>query len=142
MVKAKHSHALELSLHHLLRELHRSNLNSQTPRPITASHTINKRRRLAGPQAMSLKQLADMQQTECLLEKLLKQAKHIVLRSRTAQVIDELSGELQDTCLMGHWSALTQPLQTTVKVYITSTGYESLGRYGVCSGTSRYIRKM
>ncbi|XP_072021675.1 mediator of RNA polymerase II transcription subunit 17-like [Amphiura filiformis] len=128
MVKAKHSHALELSLHHLLRELHRSNLNGQTPRPVTASHTISKRRRLAGPQAMSLKQLAEMQQTECLLEKLLKQAKHIVLRSRTALVIDELSGKLQDTCLMGHWSALTQPLQTTVKIYVTSTGYESLGR--------------
>ncbi len=122
----KSNHALEHSLHQLLRELHRSNMNGSTPRPITASHTMSKKRRLAGPQALSRKELADMQQGECLLEKIMKQAKHIVLRKMVADVIDQMSRELQDPVILVHWSAHTQPLLSTAKIHISTSGYEQL----------------
>ncbi|XP_038046078.1 mediator of RNA polymerase II transcription subunit 17-like isoform X2 [Patiria miniata] len=121
-----HSHALEHSLHQLLRELHRSNLSGTTPRPITASLTVSKKRRLAGPQAISRKELTDSQQGECLLEKVLKQAKHIVLRKRVADVINQLSSDLQDPVILVHWSAHTQPLVSTAKIHISTSGYEQM----------------
>ncbi|XP_071802562.1 mediator of RNA polymerase II transcription subunit 17-like isoform X5 [Asterias amurensis] len=122
----KSNHALEHSLHQLLRELHRSNMNGSTPRPITASHTMSKKRRLAGPHALSRKELTDMQQGECLLEKIMKQAKHIVLRKMVADVIDQMSRELQDPVILVHWSAHTQPLLSTAKVHISTSGYEQM----------------
>ncbi|XP_022101290.1 mediator of RNA polymerase II transcription subunit 17-like isoform X2 [Acanthaster planci] len=121
-----HSHALEHSLHQLLRELHRSNMGGATPRPITSALTVSKKRRLAGPQAISRKELTDSQQGECLLEKVLKQAKHIVLRKRVADVITQLSCDLQDPIILVHWSAHSQPLVCTAKVHISTSGYEQI----------------
>ncbi|XP_071478491.1 mediator of RNA polymerase II transcription subunit 17-like [Diadema antillarum] len=133
-VKPNHSHALEHSLHQLLRELHRSNLNGATPRPITMSHSAAaKRRRTLALQAAGHKEIAQTQQTECLLEKIMKQAKHIVLRQRVARLLDTMSAEHQDPSIHAHWGAMTRPLQSTVKVHITSSGfiYEQLVRSSV-----------
>eukprot|EP00057_Strongylocentrotus_purpuratus_P007459 XP_011661933.1 PREDICTED: mediator of RNA polymerase II transcription subunit 17 isoform X1 [Strongylocentrotus purpuratus] len=123
-VKPNHSHAMEHSLHQLLRELHRGNLNGSTPRPITAVHTAAaKRRRMMSLQAAGHKEIAQIQQTECLLEKIMKQAKHIVLRHRVGKLLDDMSAENEDPSIQTHWGAMTQPLQSTVKVHMTSSGY-------------------
>lgn len=120
---------LEQSLHQLLRELHHSNLNGPTPRPVTTSFTFNnKRRRLAGPLALDRREISELQQNECVLEKILKQSRHIVLRDRTAKVLDDMAAAIQDPLIMVHWSVLQQPLQATVKVFISSPGYEHFAR--------------
>ncbi|PIK48916.1 putative mediator of RNA polymerase II transcription subunit 17 isoform X2 [Apostichopus japonicus] len=120
---------LEQSLHQLLRELHHSNLNGPTPRPVTASFSFNnKKRRLAGPLALDRREIAEIQQTECVLEKILKQSRHIVLRDRTAKVLDDMAASTQDPLIMVHWSVLQQQLQATVRVFISSPGYEHFAR--------------
>ncbi|XP_070578830.1 mediator of RNA polymerase II transcription subunit 17-like [Ptychodera flava] len=122
------STVLEHSLHQLLRELHQNNLNPSTPHPVTAPIGISKRRRLAGAQAMGKKDLAEFQQSECLLEKLLKQVRHKVLQTRVCAIIDNLARQLPDPCLLAHWSAANQNLQSSVKLQIMSSGYEQIGR--------------
>lgn len=58
--KMDHNHVLEHSLHQLLRENHFKNINFPAPHPVTALVGLTKRRRLAGPHALSRKQLLDM----------------------------------------------------------------------------------
>lgn len=58
--KMDHNHVLEHSLHQLLRENHFKNINFPAPHPVTALVGLTKKRRLAGPNALSRKQLMDM----------------------------------------------------------------------------------
>uniref|UniRef100_K1QY66 Mediator of RNA polymerase II transcription subunit 17 n=1 Tax=Magallana gigas TaxID=29159 RepID=K1QY66_MAGGI len=55
-----HNHVLEHSLHQLLRENHFKNINFPAPHPVTALVGLTKKRRLAGPNALSRKQLMHM----------------------------------------------------------------------------------
>lgn len=47
---------------------------------------------------------------------------------RTAKVLDDMAAAIQDPLIMVHWSVLQQPLQATVKVFISSPGYEHFAR--------------
>ncbi|XP_052769544.1 mediator of RNA polymerase II transcription subunit 17-like isoform X1 [Mya arenaria] len=126
--KMDHKHVLEHSLHQLLREVHHRTLHLAAPHPVTAPFGMSKRRRLAGPTAMSRSDLKEMSDRsgETLLEQIIKQARHEVLRQRTMSVIDRLAGEIPDPQIMAHWSCLNSPLQSNVKIIITSNGYEGM----------------
>ncbi|WAR18995.1 MED17-like protein [Mya arenaria] len=75
---------------------------------------------------MSRSDLKEMSDSETLLEQIIKQARHEVLRQRTMSVIDRLAGEIPDPQIMAHWSCLNSPLQSNVKIIITSNGYEGM----------------
>ncbi|XP_053374505.1 mediator of RNA polymerase II transcription subunit 17-like isoform X2 [Mercenaria mercenaria] len=124
--KVEHNHVLEHSLHQLLREVHHKTLHLDSPHPVTATFGMSKRRRLAGPSGMSRSDLKEMAENETLLEQIIKQARHEVLRARTMTTIDRLATNIADPQIMAHWSCLNSPLQSNVKIIITSNGYEGL----------------
>ncbi|TNN01554.1 hypothetical protein fugu_010936 [Takifugu bimaculatus] len=64
--------------------------------------------------------------SEGLLEKIIKQAKHIFLRSRTARTIDTLASRIEDPQIQAHWSNINDVYESSVKVLITSQGYEQI----------------
>ena len=66
--------------------------------------------------------------SDTLLEQIINQAQHVVLRLRTMYVIDSLAKEIKDPLIVSHWNTLTSPNQSTVKINIFSHGYETLSR--------------
>uniref|UniRef100_A0A8C8X9X1 Mediator of RNA polymerase II transcription subunit 17 n=3 Tax=Felidae TaxID=9681 RepID=A0A8C8X9X1_PANLE len=81
-----HLYVLEHNLHLLIREFHKQTLSSITmPHPASAPFG-HKRMRLSGPQAFDKNEINSLQSSEGLLEKIIKQAKHIFLRSRSIQL--------------------------------------------------------
>ena len=123
-----HSHVLEHSLHQLLRLVHQKNINPDDAGLSTAPVGIPKRRRLAGPNAASKKDLLEMANQETLLEQIIRQAQHVVLRLRTMFVLDTMARELKDPLISCHWGTLSSPTRTSVKVIIMTAGYDSILR--------------
>ena len=52
---------------------------------------IPRKRRLAGPDGTDRHSLVDMSKSETLLEQIVRQAQHVVLRLRTIFVLDTLA---------------------------------------------------
>ncbi|XP_048259239.1 mediator of RNA polymerase II transcription subunit 17-like isoform X1 [Haliotis rufescens] len=129
--KLEHNHVLEHSLHQLLREVHYRNVNLDPPHPMYATLGMTKRRRMAGPQGVTRGELIQMaarygRSSDTLLEQIIKQTKHAVLRVRTMHLIDELAVSIQDPQITAHWNCLNNSLQSSVRINITSYGYESV----------------
>ncbi|XP_073673915.1 mediator of RNA polymerase II transcription subunit 17 [Garra rufa] len=121
-----HLYVLEHNLHQLIREFHKQTLSSVVmPHPASAPFG-HKRLRLAGPMAYDKAEISSLQQSEGLLEKIIKQAKHIFLRSRTARTIDSLASRIEDPQIQAHWSNINDVYESSVKVLITSQGYEQI----------------
>ncbi|XP_072248140.1 mediator of RNA polymerase II transcription subunit 17 [Leuresthes tenuis] len=121
-----HLYVLEHNLHQLMREFHKHHLTSVVlPHPANAPFA-HKRLRLAGPLAYDKTEISNLQQNEGLLEKIIKQAKHIFLRSRTARTIDSLASRIEDPQIQAHWSNINDVYESSVKVLITSQGYEQI----------------
>ncbi|KAM6447895.1 mediator of RNA polymerase II transcription subunit 17 isoform 1-T1 [Liasis olivaceus] len=121
-----HLYVLEHNLHQLIREFHKQTLSStMMPHPASAPFG-HKRMRLAGPQAFDKNEISSLQPSEGLLEKIIKQAKHIFLRRRTAQTIDSLASRIEDPQIQAHWSNINDVYESSVKVLITSQGYEQI----------------
>ena len=113
-----HSHVLEHSLHQLLRKAHRRNLNPETGGLSSSPVGVSKRRRIAGPRAADRKTLLKMANEETFLEQIIAQAQHVVLRLRAMFVLDQVSQNLRDPLITFHWSTLSSPTRTSVKVCI------------------------
>uniref|UniRef100_T1JGQ6 Uncharacterized protein n=1 Tax=Strigamia maritima TaxID=126957 RepID=T1JGQ6_STRMM len=126
--KPDHNHVLEHSLHQLLREVHHNTMHHPMPHPATAMLGVSKRRRLAGPEAFDRHALLEMTKSETLLEQIIKQAQHVVLRLRTMYVIDTLAREIKDPLIVAHWNCLNSPTQSCVKINIVTHGYETVCR--------------
>ncbi|XP_058543449.1 mediator of RNA polymerase II transcription subunit 17 isoform X1 [Neofelis nebulosa] len=162
-----HLYVLEHNLHLLIREFHKQTLSSITmPHPASAPFG-HKRMRLSGPQAFDKNEINSLQSSEGLLEKIIKQAKHIFLRSRNfwkkscqgnesqkrkrkfkrlketstgaeavkeqtpnpfiaAATIDSLASRIEDPQIQAHWSNINDVYESSVKVLITSQGYEQI----------------
>ncbi|XP_063807508.1 mediator of RNA polymerase II transcription subunit 17 [Pseudophryne corroboree] len=121
-----HLYVLEHNLHQLIREFHKQTLsNIVMPHPASAPFG-HKRMRLAGPQAFDKNEINAMQQSEGLLEKIIKQAKHVFLRRRAARTIDNLASRIEDPQIQAHWSSINDVYESSVKVLITSQGYEQI----------------
>ncbi|XP_010593693.1 mediator of RNA polymerase II transcription subunit 17 isoform X4 [Loxodonta africana] len=121
-----HLYVLEHNLHLLIREFHKQTLSSvMMPHPASAPFG-HKRMRLSGPQAFDKNEINSLQSSEGLLEKIIKQAKHIFLRSRTAATIDSLASRIEDPQIQAHWSNINDVSESSVKVLITSQGYEQI----------------
>ncbi|XP_029458191.1 mediator of RNA polymerase II transcription subunit 17 isoform X2 [Rhinatrema bivittatum] len=121
-----HLYVLEHNLHQLIREFHKQTLSCAVmPHPASAPFGL-KRLRLAGPQAFDKNEINSLQQSEGLLEKIIKQAKHIFLRRRTARTVDSLASRIEDPQIQAHWSNINDVYESSVKVLITSQGYEQI----------------
>ena len=111
-----HSHVLEHSLYQLLRLQHQKNIDPDQVGLSTAPVGISKRRRMAGPSAASRKDLLEMAGTDTLLEQIIRQAQHILLRQRVAFVLDSMASVLKDPLISCHWGTISSPTKTSVKV--------------------------
>uniref|UniRef100_A0A8B9HD47 Mediator of RNA polymerase II transcription subunit 17 n=1 Tax=Astyanax mexicanus TaxID=7994 RepID=A0A8B9HD47_ASTMX len=121
-----HLYVLEHNLHQLIREFHKQTLSSSVmPHPASVPFGP-KRLRLAGPMAYDKAEISSLQPSDGLLEKIIKQAKHIFLRSRTARTIDCLASRIEDPQIQAHWSNINDVYESSVKVLITSQGYEQI----------------
>ena len=123
-----HSHVLEHSLHQLLRKVHVANINPDGPSLSSAPVGIPRKRRAAGPGSADRHSLLEMASTETLLEQIVRQAQHVVLRLRTIFVLDTLAREFKDPLITSHWSTLRSPTCSSVKAgaKISSLSQENL----------------
>ncbi len=126
--KPDHNHVLEHSLHQLLWETHFKQKHQSLPHPSTGPIGFTAKRRNAGPSAASRQTLLGMTKVDSLLDQIIRQARHVVLRLRTMYVIDTLTKEIKDPLIVAHWNALNSPVQSQVKISIVSCGYEALSR--------------
>lgn len=119
---------LEHSLHQLLRELHHNALHHPMPHPTTATLGISRKRYLAGPEAYDRQTIAESNKCETILEQIIAQTQHDLLRLRTMHMIDALASEIKDPIIVAHWLCLNSATKSSVKINIISYGYESLCR--------------
>ncbi len=77
---------------------------------------VPKRRRLAGPRAADRRSLLELAHRPTILEQVIAQAQHVVLRLRTMFVLDTMARELKDPLITCHWATLSSPTRTSVKV--------------------------
>jgi mediator of RNA polymerase II transcription subunit 17 len=124
----EHSHVLEHSLHQLLRKAHMRNLNPESGGLSSSPVGVSKRRRLAGPKAADRSTLLHMAEEETFLEQIILQGQHVVLRLRTMYVLDTMAASLKDPLITFHWSTLSSPTRTSVKVSIVTAGYDTIQR--------------
>jgi len=121
--KLEHNHVLEHSLHQLLREVHRSNSCIPLPHPASAPIGISRKRRLAGPFAYDRQSLLNMTKKDGILEEIIKQSQHVVLRMRTSFVLDELAKHVKDPLIVTHWASLNAVTHSCVRITLISSGY-------------------
>jgi len=126
--KMDHNHVLEHSLHQLLREVHRQNCSFPLPHPSTAPIGVSKRRRLAGPLAYERYTLLQMNKKEMILQEMIRQAQHVVLRLRTMYVLDTLAREIKDPLIVAHWASLNAVTHSCVRLNFLSSGYDMTTR--------------
>lgn len=112
-----HSDVLEHSLFQLLRKVQASNINPDGPSLSSAPIGVPRKRRAAGPESADRHSLLEMANTETLLEQIVRQAQHVVLRLRTIFVLDTLAREFKDPLITSHWSTLSSPTCSSVKVW-------------------------
>lgn len=123
--KGEHDHILEHSLHQLLREMHAKNISVDMPHPACAMLGASKRRRLAGPQAFDRSTLLEMAETKSLLEQIIEQSQHAVLRIRSNHVLETITMQIRDPQMTIHWNALGDATHDCIKINITTHSYET-----------------
>jgi mediator of RNA polymerase II transcription subunit 17 len=98
------------------------------PHPTTATLGISRKRYLAGPEAYDRQTIAESNKCETILEQIIAQTQHDLLRLRTMHMIDALASEIKDPIIVAHWLCLNSATKSSVKINIISYGYESLCR--------------
>ncbi|RWS12809.1 mediator of RNA polymerase II transcription subunit 17-like isoform X2 [Dinothrombium tinctorium] len=124
----EHKPVLEHSLHQLLREIHYNSLHHPMPHPATATLGISRKMYFAGPEAYDRHTLMEACKSETMLEQIISQSQHVVLRLRTMYMIDTLACEIKDPLIIAHWLCLNSATKSSVKINIVSYGYESQSR--------------
>lgn len=66
--------------------------------------------------------------SESILEQIIRQGQHVVLRLRTMFVIDSIAREIRDPLIISHWNGLNSPTLSCVKIVIMTHGYDTLQR--------------
>lgn len=128
--KDGHDHALEHSLHQLLREVHYKNTHYPLPHSGHA-YGIAKKRLLAGPMAFDRHELWELTKSPTLLEQIIAQAQHTFVRKRTQYVIDTLARDFKDPIISSTWNSLNSPTLSWVKMRINSLGYDTICRAAI-----------
>ncbi|KAL1506556.1 hypothetical protein ABEB36_005897 [Hypothenemus hampei] len=124
--RSEHDHVLEHSLHQLLREVHHKNTHHPFPHPATGPLGPSKKRMMAGPMAADRYELLEMTKQETLLEQIVRQTQHFLMRMRTEYVLDTLAKEFKDPLITSHWSTHSSATRSCVKITILTHGYDAV----------------
>lgn len=117
---------LEHSLYQLLHETHYRYLHHPMPHPTSASISKVRAKYSAGPLAYDKKQLSLLTPNTTILEQIIQQGQHAMLRLRTMYLIDSLAVEIQDPLIVPSWNYLSSPVETSVRIDLLSYGYEGM----------------
>lgn len=117
---------LEHTMYQLLHRIHYRNMHHSLPHPTSSTLAINPVKYFAGPKAFTKKTLAKYSPNETILEQVIQQGQHFMLRLRTMCLIDSLAIEIQDPLIVPNWNYLNSPTHTSVRVDLYSYGYEGL----------------
>lgn len=60
--------------------------------------------------------------SQTLLEQIIQQSQHTLLRQRTEYVLDTIIKEVKDPLIVTHWNALNSPTLSCVKINIITHG--------------------
>ena len=60
-----------------------------------------------------------------LLDQVIQQARHMMVRRRTMEVLDDIARQVRDPLLAAHWSSMNSTSEAVIQVSITSSGYET-----------------
>src|SRR6201999_3732458 len=104
---------LEHSLHQLLREVHHNALHHPMPHPTTATLGISRKRYLAGPEAHDKQTIAELNKSDTILEQIIAQTQHDLLRLRTIYMIDTTASEIKDPIIVAHWLCLNSATKSS-----------------------------
>lgn len=121
-----HNAVLEHTLHQLLYKIHYKNLHHPLPHPASATLAINSARFFCGPRAYDREMLTNLSHSETILEQVIAQGQHSMLRLRTMCLIDSLAIEVQDPLIVPCWNYLNSPTETSVRIDLFSYNYEAL----------------
>jgi mediator of RNA polymerase II transcription subunit 17 len=69
-----------------------------------------------------------MTKKEGILEEMIRQAQHVVLRLRTMYVLDTLAKEIKDPLVVAHWASLNAVTHSCVRLTLLSSGYDMTAR--------------
>ncbi|XP_053200471.1 mediator of RNA polymerase II transcription subunit 17-like [Panonychus citri] len=127
-VKFPHKPVLEHTLHQLLRDMHYNALHHPMPHPTTATLGLSRVRYFAGPEAYDRHILTESCKNETMLEQILSQSQHYVLRGQVLKTIDDLTKEVKETIIVVHGLCLNSPTRSCIKLNLISRGYEALHR--------------
>jgi len=64
--------------------------------------------------------------SQTLLEQILHQAQHFIIRRRCEYVLDTIAKERRDPLIITHWNSLNSPTRACVRVTILSHGYDTV----------------
>ncbi|KAH9389102.1 Mediator of RNA polymerase II transcription subunit 17 [Tyrophagus putrescentiae] len=117
---------LEHTLHQLLYKIHYRNLHHPLPHPASATLATNSVRFFCGPRAYDREMLTQLTHSETILEQVIQQGQHSMLRLRTMCLIDSLAIEVQDPLIVPCWNYLNSPTETSVRIDLYSFNYEAL----------------
>nr|XP_026693944.1 mediator of RNA polymerase II transcription subunit 17-like [Ciona intestinalis] len=122
--------SLKFTLLQLLQEVHRRKLEISPPRPTSAVLGLTPHMRRAAVQGNTLKQLtlASDKNNISFIESLLKMAKHHVVRKRVVSLIQTVTKSFQDPDVQAHWSTIGNMFESSVRILIASSGFESCYR--------------
>ena len=123
-------YCLKHALLQLLQAYHSRRLNVSQPAPVTAVLGLKDSMRKAAVQAWPGHQLVASykQESESLAESLLKMAKHYEVQRRLSEVIDALIMQFDDPVIQAHWSMVSSMYESSVRVSIGNSGFESCFR--------------
>lgn len=123
-------YSLKYAAMKLLQKQHHSHLHIPPPHPSSATLGLTDVQRKASTRSYILSQLQTMAKADevVLIEKLVNMAKHWELKRRVCKVIDSIEHSIQDPYFQAHWSVVGNTTETSVRIVISSAGYEACNR--------------
>lgn len=118
-LEEEHRYVFEHSLHQMLRDSYATLFRRMQGRDLP---------REVGPLAVEKQSVLEYQRQESLLDRIVQQAQHFVLRQQTMDVIDSFAACVKDPLIISHWLCLNSPVTSLVRVDIVSQDNEALGR--------------
>ncbi|VDO79410.1 unnamed protein product [Soboliphyme baturini] len=116
-------------LEHSLSQLYCKGIESSCEavimRPVsTPLTTQSKRLRLAGPEAMNVRQICDFEDDRLLLEQIIDQASHYLLLQKTKAALEEFAARCIEPTISVYWTPETSKYVSLARIHMMTPFYE------------------
>uniref|UniRef100_H3A7T2 Mediator of RNA polymerase II transcription subunit 17 n=1 Tax=Latimeria chalumnae TaxID=7897 RepID=H3A7T2_LATCH len=123
-----HLYVLEHNLHQLIREWFSQIMNSVLVVRVLSHQEPFGEKKIPkeNPDCKHYNAVKSAEQCKGIIQAVLDQNKHLFDRDTTARTIDSLASRIEDPQIQAHWSNINDVYESSVKVLITSQGYEQI----------------